>query len=130
MISGMAMGGLSVISNTQLELPVGWRSHSRLIVRKDRHLGSICSQHVRSTVGCKVKEVFQMTILGLVVPGSEVISWLLLLGWWGLGYPMGVRWENSRVSIGKKTSVGLGNCIGGHGRVCCSYQFPVNGGGV
>ena len=98
-------------------------------MRNDRNLGSIYSKHVRSPVGCKVKEVFQITILRLVVPGSKVISWLLLLGWWGLGYPMGVRWESSRVSIGRNPSVGLGNCIGGHGRVCCSHQFPVNGGG-
>ena len=100
-------------------------------MRKDRHLGSIYSKHVRSPVGCKVKEVFQITISGLLVPGSEVISWLLLLDWWGLRYPIGVRWESSRVIIGrKKPSVGLGNCVDGHGRVCCSYQFPVNGGGV
>ena len=98
-------------------------------MRNDRNLGNIYSKHVRSTVRCKVKKVIQMTILGLVVPGSEVISWLLLLGWWGLGYPMRVRWESLRIIIGKKPSVGLGNCIGGHSRVCCSYQFPVNGGG-
>ena len=68
----------------------------------DRNLENIYSKHVRSPVGWKVKEVFQITILGLLVPGSEVISWLLLLGWWGLGYPMGVRWENSRLCVGKK----------------------------